>query len=220
MDLEAQEDNSNLCIYCGRVKCLSSCEYLTELENEKLIDELNEKIINEIQEPNMLKVKIEKVVPLDYANEFEIHFSDGKVLAMPRKKWKAIIDYNEDWFNKKQKEEPEDKVEGRANIDIDKGTITHCYYDDVVPRKDDSRKVQWHLLPFKYLESVARIFQFGAKKYSPKNYLGLKKSRIEDALMRHLYSYLMGERRDAETGESHLAHIICNCLMLMEKQND
>lgn len=86
------------------------------------------------------------------------------------------------------------------------------------PTKDDTEKTQWHLIPFKFLNSVARIFMFGAKKYGVKNYLGLEDKRIEDALMRHWYAYLQGESADSDTGESHLAHIICNCLMLMEKK--
>lgn len=84
--------------------------------------------------------------------------------------------------------------------------------------KFDEDKPRWTLLPYKELESIVKVFTQGAKKYAPKNYLKLKKERIEDALIRHLMSYLCGEYADTESGEAHLSHVICNCLMLMEKK--
>lgn len=82
--------------------------------------------------------------------------------------------------------------------------------------KADSGKLQWSLIPFEELKDVVKVLMLGAKKYNPDNWKKCDDvKRYKDALMRHVISYVSGDERDEESGLSHLAHAICNCLFLM-----
>ena len=86
--------------------------------------------------------------------------------------------------------------------------------------KADSGKLQWSLLPFAEVEEVIKVLMKGASKYSPDNWKKCDDiKRYEDALMRHVVSYIKGDKIDEVSqggdGLSHLAHAICNCLFLM-----
>jgi hypothetical protein len=82
--------------------------------------------------------------------------------------------------------------------------------------KADSGKLQWSLLPFEELEDVVKVLMLGAKKYTPDNWKKCDDvTRYKDALMRHVISYVSGDTTDNESGLSHLAHAVCNCLFLM-----
>ena len=83
------------------------------------------------------------------------------------------------------------------------------------PTKHDQDKVRFDLIPPKELEEVAKVFTFGAKKYSDYNWQGLKVSRLVASLLRHVYAWVQGKSIDPETGLSHLSHAVCNCLMIM-----
>lgn len=86
--------------------------------------------------------------------------------------------------------------------------------------KADEGKLEWSLMPFKELEEVVKILQFGARKYSLDNWKKCDNwKRYEDAAMRHLVSYIKGEHTDPESGKSHMAHLICNALFLMWHDN-
>ena len=82
------------------------------------------------------------------------------------------------------------------------------------PTKHDSDKVRTDLLPPAVLLEVAEVMTFGAKKYDDYNYLGLQRSRLYGAALRHLWAWYLGEEEDAETGVSHLAHAMCCVVML------
>lgn len=90
--------------------------------------------------------------------------------------------------------------------------------------KADTGKVRASLLYTQFgdeLMGIAKVLTFGAEKY-PKPPLddswrdvpdGYR--RYQDALYRHLYAYFVqGEKLDAESGESHLSHAMCNLLFL------
>lgn len=82
--------------------------------------------------------------------------------------------------------------------------------------KNDSGKLQWSLLPFEQLKDVVKVLMLGAKKYSPDNWKRCDDvDHYKDTLMRHVISYVSGDETDEESGHSHLAHAICNCLFLM-----
>ena len=82
--------------------------------------------------------------------------------------------------------------------------------------KADSGKLQWSLLPFEELKDVVRVLMLGAKKYTPDKWKKCDDvTRYKDALMRHVISYICGDKTDDESRLSHLAHAICNCLFLM-----
>lgn len=86
--------------------------------------------------------------------------------------------------------------------------------------KADSGKLQWSLLPFEELKDVVRVLMLGAKKYTPDNWKKCDDvTRYKDALMRHVISYVSGDITDEESGLSHLAHAVCNCLFLMYFNN-
>ena len=82
-------------------------------------------------------------------------------------------------------------------------------------QKFDAGKLRWTLLPFKAVKEVVKVLELGAKKYSVDNWKKISKERYKDALMRHVTSYLMGEKNDKESGLNHLAHAICCCLFII-----
>lgn len=82
-------------------------------------------------------------------------------------------------------------------------------------RKDDQGKLPYHLLPPELMEGIAAVLQFGAAKYSPRNWeLGMAWSRPFSALMRHMWAWWRGDKADPETGMSHLWHAGC-CLAFL-----
>lgn len=78
-------------------------------------------------------------------------------------------------------------------------------------------------IPRQALDGAARVFGFGARKYSESaeayrsNWLqGMRWGRMYAAALRHLYAYHSGERLDSDSGLPHLAHAMCDLLMLLE----
>lgn len=85
--------------------------------------------------------------------------------------------------------------------------------------KLDSGKAPWHLVPYDALEDVVAVLNYGATKYSPRNWEnGMAWSRVFAATMRHLTAWWSGEDNDKETGLSHLAHAAC-CIMFLLAYN-
>jgi hypothetical protein len=71
-------------------------------------------------------------------------------------------------------------------------------------------------LPMEALVEIAKVMEFGAKKYSLDNWRkGFAWMRIMGSLLRHLYAWARGEDLDPETGLSHIAHAGCNILFLL-----
>jgi hypothetical protein len=83
--------------------------------------------------------------------------------------------------------------------------------------KLDKGKPRWDLLPMQALRPVVRILTKALDKYpAPHNWQHVENhNRYWSALFRHLDQYYDGEQYDTETGESHLAHAICNLLFLL-----
>jgi len=62
------------------------------------------------------------------------------------------------------------------------------------------------------MEEVARVREFGAKKYARNNWrIGFKFTRSIAAALRHIHAFNEGEDLDPESGRSHIAHAVC-CL--------
>ncbi len=82
--------------------------------------------------------------------------------------------------------------------------------------KYDGEKPRFDLIPFDLMEGEQRVWEFGARKYSPMNWRkGMPMTQPYNALLRHLFAYMSGEDNDPESGESHLDHAAC-CLRMMQ----
>ena len=95
-----------------------------------------------------------------------------------------------------------------------------------------------HLLPTRPLEAVARVLDFGARKYAANNWCkGMAYSRVYGPMIRHAWKWWRGEDYDTPdgkpfaagdtgpndsngkpiySGEHHLACVACNALFLLE----
>lgn len=93
-----------------------------------------------------------------------------------------------------------------------------CFPEKAEAKHLDEGKVNLqYVLVFKGLDDVARVGEFGAKKYGQFNYMaGASYMRFLGSCSRHLSAYIRGEDIDPESGSNHLAHLIFDCLMLLE----
>lgn len=79
--------------------------------------------------------------------------------------------------------------------------------------KHDEGKCRMDLLPYDALAEVAKVLDFGAKKYSPGNWAnGINLSRLLAAAERHIGEFKEGRDTDVESGLNHLPHAACNLL--------
>lgn len=73
--------------------------------------------------------------------------------------------------------------------------------------KHDAGKPSISLIPVEAILEEAKVFDFGAKKYTKHNFrLGMDHSRVLDAAMRHILAIINGEDIDPESGLPHFAH--------------
>lgn len=91
--------------------------------------------------------------------------------------------------------------------------------------KNDAGKTEWHYLPVEPMEEVVRVLMYGDKKYPAEDGSNWKrvdnpKKRYFNAMIRHSFAWLKGERLDPETGYSHLAHAITNALFLLHFEQE
>lgn len=90
------------------------------------------------------------------------------------------------------------------------------------PSKDNSDKPMMSLVRPEYIEGIAEVLSFGARKYKEErretlNYLrgdGFHYSEIYDSLQRHLNTWATGESFDDETKLNHLLHAASNIMFL------
>jgi hypothetical protein len=81
--------------------------------------------------------------------------------------------------------------------------------------KHDEEKVEFHYFSHPALEEVAKVLMFGAVKYEAYNWeKGISYTRCFNAALRHIWSWMWGEKKDHETGLHHLAHAMC-CIMFL-----
>ena len=79
----------------------------------------------------------------------------------------------------------------------------------------NDNKPDYSLIPMHLLEDTARVFMYGSKKYAAWNWCkGMKWSVPYACALRHLFAWFRGEECDKESGLPHLAHAMCNILML------
>ena len=80
----------------------------------------------------------------------------------------------------------------------------------------NDNKPELDLIPLHLLESTARVLTHGKQKYAAWNWAkGMKWSIPYACILRHLAAWFRGETNDPESGESHLAHVVANVLMLL-----
>lgn len=83
--------------------------------------------------------------------------------------------------------------------------------------KNDQDKVRLELISPEALLQLGKVLTHGARKYESHNWRkGISYSRILGAILRHVVAYLGGESKDQETGLSHIAHAMCECMFLLE----
>jgi len=92
--------------------------------------------------------------------------------------------------------------------------------------KYDEGKPDLSQISYELVAAVAKVREFGAKKYERGNWhKGFKVTRSCAAALRHIFLFLKGETNDFESGLPHLAHAVC-CLehamhdMLYRPEND
>jgi len=73
------------------------------------------------------------------------------------------------------------------------------------------------LVPMEIVRAIARIREFGCKKYEKESWRTVEIERYRDAMMRHAMLYLEDPKGyDEESGLPHLWHIACNVAFLCE----
>lgn len=78
-------------------------------------------------------------------------------------------------------------------------------------------KTRHDLVPAFAQEQYARVLTKGSIKYEERNWeRGMKWSKVMASMKRHIIAFEQGEDRDPETGEYHMAHIMCNAAFLTE----
>lgn len=99
-------------------------------------------------------------------------------------------------------------------------------YADALHKSDAVRynkdKLRVDLIPTEFIEEVAKVFTFGAKKYSPNNWKGFNESQQKEiigSLLRHILEYQKGNKFDDESGLHHLAHAACNISFILYFEN-
>ena len=88
--------------------------------------------------------------------------------------------------------------------------------------KADSGKPRLTLVPRKILFDIAKVREYGNKKYgSSENWRQVEPERYRDAAFRHLCAYLDDPQGvDEESGLPHLWHLACNIAFLCEMEGD
>lgn len=84
--------------------------------------------------------------------------------------------------------------------------------------KFDEGKADYTLLPWKALERIQEVLDYGAKKYEPHGWREVEDGchRYQAAALRHLFSFMRGERVDPESDLSHLSHAAVNLMFVIE----
>jgi hypothetical protein len=88
--------------------------------------------------------------------------------------------------------------------------------------KADNGKPQLRLVPTEIINCIARVREYGNKKYGdPENWKTVEKERYIDAMFRHLLAYINdNEGEDEESGLPHLWHLACNVAFLCEMEKE
>ena len=86
----------------------------------------------------------------------------------------------------------------------------------VAGRADGGKRIL-HTIDPEMLLAWGRVLTFGAQKYHQRNFMvapGMAWGRVYDSCLGHLLKFWAGEWLDEESGEPHIAHILCNLQFL------
>lgn len=88
--------------------------------------------------------------------------------------------------------------------------------------KADDGKAKLTLVPRDIIYAIARVREYGTKKYhDPNNWKKVEPERYKDAMFRHMLAYLDDPYGfDEESGLPHLWHLACNVAFLCEMYHD
>lgn len=93
----------------------------------------------------------------------------------------------------------------------------------MIEAKADQGKARLTLVPTKIIYAIARIREYGNKKYpagGSDNWRTVEPERYRDAAYRHFLSYLDDPQGlDEESGLPHLWHLACNVAFLCELED-
>ena len=102
--------------------------------------------------------------------------------------------------------------------------VTMAVWQDIKNQqaKADAGKPQLRLVPTEIINCIARVREFGNKKYKDSNsWKRVEKERYIDAMFRHLLKYINDNKSvDTESGLPHLWHLACNVAFLCEMENE
>lgn len=83
--------------------------------------------------------------------------------------------------------------------------------------KHDDGKIPLGLVSTEAMEQLGKVLGMGLNKYSAHNWrAGIAWQRVINALMRHLLSFNAGIDIDPESGVSHMAHVMCCAMFILE----
>ncbi len=102
---------------------------------------------------------------------------------------------------------------------VAKGEVNclRCSANPKAKHFDEGKVSLQNILFFKGLDDVAKVGDYGAKKYGQWNLLGGSEwMRYLGSCARHLTAVVRGQWLDAESKLPHLAHLIYNALIIME----
>ena len=88
--------------------------------------------------------------------------------------------------------------------------------------KADAGKPQLRLVPTEIINCIAKVREFGNRKYKDSNsWKRVEKERYVDAMFRHLLKYINDNKSvDSESGLPHLWHLACNVAFLCEMEKE
>lgn len=82
--------------------------------------------------------------------------------------------------------------------------------------KDEGKLGLQFILAMPGLDQVAKVGDYGAKKYDQWNYTkGMPWMKLLGSCSRHLASFIRGQDLDPESGLPHMAHLAYNALILL-----
>ena len=86
--------------------------------------------------------------------------------------------------------------------------------------KLDVGKLRFDLVPVRAMWEFVGVLTFGAKKYGANNWRNLIgwRWRYIGAGLRHVFSYMSGDRSDSESGSHHLSHALCCFFFVLDNE--